>query len=76
VFALMVAVVAHQRAFVRGTPEHLRRRGWVHSVVTGIGFLISIPLFPVMGAWAFALWAVIPSILGRILVTTGFVDRS
>jgi hypothetical protein len=48
----------------------------VHSVVTGTGFLISIPLFPVMGAWAFALWAVIPSILGRILVTTGFVDRS
>jgi uncharacterized membrane protein len=76
VFALIVAVVAHQRAFVPGTPEHLRRRGWVLSVVTGLGFLISIPLFPLLGAWAFAVWAMIPAVLGRILAATGVVGRS
>lgn len=76
VFALMVALVAHQRAFVPGTPEHLRRRGWVLPVVTGIGFLASIPLFPLLGPWAFALWAVVPAVLGRLFAATGVVGRA
>jgi uncharacterized membrane protein len=76
VFALLVAVLAHQQAFVPGTPEHLRRRGWVLSVVTGIGFLASIPLFPLLGPWAFALWAVIPAVLGRILAATGVLGHA
>jgi uncharacterized membrane protein len=76
VFALMVALVAHQRAFVPGTPEHLRRRGWVIPVVAGIGFLTSVPLFPLVGPWAFALWAVIPAALGRILPATGVIGRA
>jgi hypothetical protein len=48
----------------------------VIPVVAGIGFLTSVPLFPLVGPWAFALWAVIPAALGRILPATGVIGRA
>ena len=33
-----------------------------HQVLSAGGFLVSIPLYPVLGPWAFVLWALVPNL--------------
>ena len=73
VFAVLVAVVARRGWLGPAAPPSVARRGWARPLVVASGFLVSIPLFPLMGSWAFALWAVVPLVLGRVLRRTGVV---
>ncbi|MFC5993109.1 TMEM175 family protein [Pseudonocardia hispaniensis] len=65
-FGLMIARLARRAMFVEGTPASLTRHGWLESLSAAAGFLVSIPLFPLMHGWAFALWAVVPFALGQL----------
>jgi uncharacterized membrane protein len=62
VFAVMQEVARRHGLFVPGTPSAVLGGGWANQYLGAIGFLVSIPLFPVLGAWAFALWALVPNL--------------
>jgi uncharacterized membrane protein len=62
VFAGMQEVAGRRGLFVPGTPAEVRSEGRVQQILPAAGFLVSIPLYPVMGAWAFALWALVPNL--------------
>jgi len=66
VFALIMARLERDRMYVPGTPAGLTHHGWLGPVFTSAAFLVSIPLFAVIEGWAFAVWAIVPMILGRI----------
>jgi uncharacterized membrane protein len=74
-FAVIVAVLGRTRSFLPDTPWRLVRWGWVASAVTGFAFLVSIPLFPLLGSWAFAIWAVLPFVGDRITNALGVTGR-
>jgi uncharacterized membrane protein len=74
-FAGIVAILGRTRSFVPDTPWRLERWGWVPSAVTGFAFLVSIPLFPLLGTWAFAVWVVVPFIGDRITGALGITGR-
>ena len=63
-FGLMQWIAARRGLFVPGSPPEVAGRGWPfpHQFLDILGFLGSIPLYPVLGAWAFALWALIPNL--------------
>ncbi len=69
VFALagIMAVAARRGWFAPDAPPGMTRRGWLRSLASGSGFLLSLPLFPLIGSWAFAVWAVGPVVVGRLL---------
>ncbi|MCW0216009.1 MAG: TMEM175 family protein [Pseudonocardia sp.] len=71
-FALIIVVLGRGGMFLPGTPRHILHRGWVHSAIAAAAFLISIPFFPLIGAWSFALWGLIPAVLERVSDRTGF----
>ncbi len=62
VFGLMQMVAGRRGLFVPGTPPEIVGHGWPHQVLGAGGFLVSIPLYLVLGPWAFALWAVVPNL--------------
>lgn len=35
--------------------------------IVASGFLLSIPLYPLVGSWAYALWIVVPTVFGQVL---------
>ncbi|MCE0766268.1 DUF1211 domain-containing protein [Pseudonocardia kujensis] len=70
-FAVILAVLSRSRGYIVGTPGQLVRYGWVPSAVTGFAFLVSIPLFPLLGVWSFAVWAVVPFLGDRITAAMG-----
>ncbi|MFC5951374.1 TMEM175 family protein [Pseudonocardia lutea] len=74
-FAVIVAILGRTRAFVPGTPWRLVRYGWVPSAVTGFAFLVSIPLFPLLDIWAFAVWVAVPFVGDRITNALGVTGR-
>ena len=74
-FAVIVAVLGRTRSFVPDTPRSLERWGWVPSAITGFAFLVSVPLFPLLGTWAFAVWAVVPFLGDRITGALGITDK-
>jgi uncharacterized membrane protein len=74
-FALMVLVLARRRAFVAGTPPQWLRYGWVPAVVIAASFVVSIPFFPLLGSWAFALWGALPFLGGRVTTAMGLTRR-
>jgi uncharacterized membrane protein len=71
--AAMIMVLARRGWFAAGAPEWLTRRGWVRSVVGAAAFLVSVPLFPLLGRWAFAVWVLVPVVTGRVLARTGAI---
>lgn len=74
-FAVIIAVLGRTRGFIPGTPRQLVRYGWVPSAITGFAFLVSIPLFPLLGAWSFAVWAVVPFLGDRITGAMGITGE-
>ena len=62
VFAAMQGIARRRGLFVPGTPAEILGGGWAHQLLGAAGFLVSIPLYPVLGSWAFALWAVVPNL--------------
>lgn len=62
VFQAMQSVAGRRGLFVPGTPARIARHPWWPALAGPAGFLVSIPLYPVLGAWAFALWAVVPNL--------------
>jgi uncharacterized membrane protein len=62
VFVAMQALARRRGMFAEGTPEEVMGGGWPQSLLSAGGFLVSIPLYPVLGAWAFALWALVPNL--------------
>jgi uncharacterized membrane protein len=73
--ALMIARMSAKGLFLAGTPASLRRRGWAGAAINGIGFLVSIPLFPLLGLWTFAVWIVVPAALTTLAHRVGLVPR-
>ncbi len=71
--ALIITVLAGRGWFAPGTPRPLTDRGYLRSLVVASGFLVSLPLFPLVGAWAFAIWALVPNVVGRILRARGVI---
>jgi TMEM175 potassium channel family protein len=72
-FAVMIAVLTRRGWFAPAAPRSLTDRGWVNSVVGASGFLLSLPCFLVVGAWAFAVWALVPAVGGRLLARAGVI---
>jgi uncharacterized membrane protein len=67
IFAVLVVRLNRSGAFLPDTPAHWTGpEGWLGSVITAAAFVISIPLFPLLGSWAFAAWAVVPWLGGTI----------
>lgn len=76
-FALMIAVLSSRGWFTAQVPAALNRRGWVRSVLNAAAFLVSVPLYPLLGPWAFGVWALVPLFGGRLLERTGTIaERS
>jgi uncharacterized membrane protein len=73
-FAVIVAVLSRRGWFGPSMPRGYRERGWVGSLVGAAGFLLSIPLYPLIGTWAFAVWAIVPNLGGRLLRRAGIVS--
>ena len=71
--AAIVAVIARRGWFAPTAPTSLARRGWVGSLIVAVSFLVSVPVFLLVGSWAFALWAVLPAVLERALSRAGVV---
>ena len=74
-FAAMVWLLGRTGGFLPDTPRSRLHRGWVSSVVTAASFLISIPLFPLLGAWAFVLWGALPVRGGTVTNASGLTVR-
>jgi uncharacterized membrane protein len=62
VFGAMQWLARRRGLFATDTPDDVMGGSWPHSLLSAAGFLVSIPLYPVLGAWAFALWAVVPNL--------------
>lgn len=75
VLAIMVSRMSTHGLFVDGTPESLSRRGWISMALTGAGFLLAVPLYPLLHEWSFAAWIVLAILFNRIGVTIGLVPR-
>ena len=67
VFGAMVSLAARQGLFAPTTPTSLVRRPWQDAAGGAFGFLVSVPLFPLLDRWAFVLWAVVPVVYGRLI---------
>jgi uncharacterized membrane protein len=65
-FAALIRQLGRTGGFLPGAPAPLVRRGWIPSLGIAAAFVISIPLFPLIGSWAFACWAVVPWISDRL----------
>lgn len=68
VFGAMVAQAARDGLFAPATPASLTRRPWQEAASGALGFLVSVPLFPLIGRWGFVLWAVVPVVYGRLVL--------
>jgi uncharacterized membrane protein len=65
--ALMIVVLTRRGWLAPDTPRSFTHRGWVRSVVGAAAFLLSVPLFPLLGTWSFAVWALVPFATGHLL---------
>jgi uncharacterized membrane protein len=72
-FAVMIAVLARRGWLAPDTPRSLTVRGWMYASVNASGFLLSLPVFLVVGTWAFAVWALVPVLGRRLLRRTGVI---
>lgn len=69
--AAIVTVIGRRGWFAPTAPQRWARRGWVGALTTAATFAVSIPAFLVIGTWAFALWVVLPPLLGAVLRRSG-----
>jgi uncharacterized membrane protein len=67
VFAAMVSLAVREGLFAPGTPPSMTARPWNDAAGGALGFLVSVPLFPLVGRWAFVLWAAVPVLYGRLV---------
>jgi uncharacterized membrane protein len=67
VFAAMVSLAARERLFAPATPVAVTGHPWRHAGAGAVGFLVSVPLFPLVGQWAYVPWAAVPVIYGRLV---------
>jgi uncharacterized membrane protein len=74
-FAAMIVVLNRRGWLAPDAPRSLTVRGWARSLVGASGFLISLPCFLVVGSWAFAVWALVPSLGVRLLRRTGVIVK-
>jgi uncharacterized membrane protein len=65
-FSLMVALLGRRGGFAPGSPPSLTTHGYRPSLVATSGFVVSIPLYPLIGSWGFLLWALVPNVIGRV----------
>jgi uncharacterized membrane protein len=65
--ATMIAVVARNHWFVEDAPAYLNTRGSLRSLLSAVGFLLAIPVYLVVGQWAFAVYAIVPLAGSRLL---------
>lgn len=72
-FALILARLERQGMYVEGTPAGLTHRGWVGALIPVAAFLVSVPLFPLLDEWAFAVWVVVPVVASRIAVALRWI---
>lgn len=66
IFALMVGVLIRRGWFAASAPTWLTAHGNLHRLIAASGFAVSIPLFLLIGTWAFAVWAFVPMVVGRL----------
>jgi uncharacterized membrane protein len=69
--AVTIAVGARRGWFAADAPRWLTDRGWVRSTVGAFAFAVSVPLYPLLGQWAFAVWILVPVVTGRLLRLRG-----
>lgn len=63
----MVATVARRHWFADDAPAYLMTpRGYLLLVLSAAAFLVSVPAFLLIDQWAFAIWAVVPLVGGRL----------
>jgi TMEM175 potassium channel family protein len=67
VFAAMVSVSAREGLFAPSAPALVGAHPWRHAAPGALGFLVSVPLFPLVDRWAFVLWAAVPVLYGRLV---------
>ena len=66
IYAAMVALIARRGWFTANAPRSFRERGYLPTVYLAIGFLVSVPAFILIHSWAYAIWALLPNLLGFI----------
>jgi uncharacterized membrane protein len=67
VFAVLGWTLVRHRLLRPGIPDAIARRGAQSSLLAAAAFAVSVPLFALVGPWAFACWAVIPILGSRLL---------
>ncbi|WP_369253386.1 TMEM175 family protein [Geodermatophilus amargosae] len=67
VFAAMVSLAAREGLFAAAAPAAATGHPWRHAAPGALGFLVAVPLFPLVGRWAFVLWAAVPVLYGRLV---------
>lgn len=75
VFAAMQGIARSHGLFAPGTPAEILGDMGAHQLLGVAGFLVSIPLYPVLGSWAFALWVVVPNLPHLATAVTRRVRR-
>jgi uncharacterized membrane protein len=75
-FAAMIAIISRRHWFAADAPAYLNNRGYLRSLVGAVGFLVSIPVYLLIGQWAFAIWAIVPAVGGRLMVGRGHVPEA
>lgn len=66
IFAVMQTVAARAGLFAATAPAALTRHGWINGTLRALGFLISIPVYAVIGNWAVLVWIIVPVIGARV----------
>lgn len=67
VFAAMVSLAARHGLFAPTAPAAVIAHPWRNAAPGALGFLVSVPLFPLIDRWAFVLWAAVPVLYGRLI---------
>ncbi|GEL25635.1 DUF1211 domain-containing membrane protein [Pseudonocardia sulfidoxydans NBRC 16205] len=71
--AAMISRLSSRHMFIDATPATFARRGWVGAMLTGLGFALSIPVFPLLHGWSFAVWVLVPVVGNRVVQALGWV---
>jgi uncharacterized membrane protein len=73
--AAMIAILARRHWFAADAPASLNGHGYLRSLVSAAAFAVSVPVYLVVGQWAFAIWALGPVLGGALLQSTGVLAR-
>lgn len=61
--AWLIRTIARKGWFTADAPPWLPTRGHRTSIWFAIGFLVSVPVYLLVGSWAFAVWWLVPNLL-------------